>query len=168
MSDQTIGELTINLETEMKHPLRRVSKTRGLARKTPAPAKPLWQKTAPGGRSGADAGGNNGAPYGNCLKESLQLQKQLRLLTHRVLAAQEDERMKLSHELQDEIAQTLLGINVRLLLLKQAARSKARGLKSEIAGAQRLIVKSTKLVRRLAHELANHRPTSSERRVKAI
>ena len=61
------------------------------------------------------------------LKASLQLQKHLRQLTHRVLVAQEDERLKLSHELRDEIAQTLLGINVRLLLLKQAARSKAKG-----------------------------------------
>ncbi|HEY4951758.1 MAG TPA: hypothetical protein VII71_00040, partial [Verrucomicrobiae bacterium] len=61
----------------------------------------------------------NGKCHDKCLEESLELQKCLRQLTHRMLAAQEDERAKLSHELQDEIAQTLLGINVRLLSLKQ-------------------------------------------------
>jgi len=35
------------------------------------------------------------------LKASLQLQKQLRQLAHRVLVAQEDERGKLSHDLRD-------------------------------------------------------------------
>jgi len=34
----------------------------------------------------------------------------LRRLTHRILTAQEAERKKISHELWDEIAQTLLGI----------------------------------------------------------
>ena len=102
------------------------------------------------------------------LKASLQLQKHLRQLTHRVLVAQEDERLKLSHELRDEIAQTLLGLNVRLLLLKQAARSKTKGLKNEIASTQRLVVRSAALVRRFARQLDNHRPTPSELMVTAI
>jgi signal transduction histidine kinase len=89
-------------------------------------------------------------------------------MTHRVLVAQEDERGKLSHELRDEIAQTLLGINVRLLLLKQAARSKATGLKNEIASTQRLVVRSATLVRQLARKLDHHRPTPGERTVAAI
>jgi signal transduction histidine kinase len=82
--------------------------------------------------------------------------------------AQEDERGKLSHELRDEIAQILLGINVRLLLLKQAARSQAKGLNKEIASAQRLVVRSTVRVRRLAHELEIHRATPSELTVATI
>ena len=52
----------------------------------------------------------SGQHQNHCLEESLQLQKRLRQLTHQVMAAQEDERQKISHELQDEIAQTLLGI----------------------------------------------------------
>jgi hypothetical protein len=76
----------------------------------------------------------------------------LRQLTHQVLAAQEDERKKISRELQDEIAQTLLGINVRLLTLKQEARSNTKGLKNEIASTQRLVLKSAKSVRRAARE----------------
>jgi signal transduction histidine kinase len=126
------------------------------------------QKTVVGHKSVADASANNRPPPGKSLSDSLQLQQRLRQLTHHLLAAQEDEREKLSHELRDEIAQTLLGINVRLLLLKQAARSKANGLKSEIVCTQRLVGRSAMLVRRLARELENHRRTPSEQTVTAI
>ena len=88
-----------------------------------------------------------------CLEESLELQKRLRQLTHQVLAAQEDERKKISRELQDEIAQTLLGINVRLLSLKQEARSNTKGLKNEIASTQRLVAKSARSVRQVGRKI---------------
>jgi signal transduction histidine kinase len=90
--------------------------------------------------------------YARLLKDSLHLQEGLRQLTHRVLAAQEVERIKISCELQDEIAQTLLGINVRLISLKHEARSTTEGLKNEIASTQRLVVNSAKSVRRVARE----------------
>jgi signal transduction histidine kinase len=54
------------------------------------------------------------------------VQERLRHLAHEILLAQEDERKKVSHELQDEIAQTLLGINVRLLSLKQDPPARLR------------------------------------------
>jgi signal transduction histidine kinase len=92
----------------------------------------------------------SGEHYTRLLKDSLQLQENLRRLTHQVLAAQEEERKKISVELQDEIAQTLLGINVRLVSLKQEARSNTRGLKNEIASTQRLVAKSAESVRRAA------------------
>ncbi len=109
----------------------------------------------------ANAAEKSGRRHDQCLKESLQLQKRLRQLTHRVLAAQEDERHKISHELQDEIAQTLLGINVRLLSMKQAARSSTEGLKNEIASTQRLVANSARSVRRFARELDLHQPAQS-------
>jgi signal transduction histidine kinase len=102
-----------------------------------------------------NAAQKNGQHYKKCLEESLELQKRLRQLTHRVLAAQEDERKSISSELHDEIAQTLLGINVRLLSLKQEARVNHRGLKNEIASTQRMVVKSVKSVRRVARELGD-------------
>ena len=102
-----------------------------------------------------DAFEKSGQHHHKSLEESLQLQKRLRQLTHQVLAAQEDERKNISRELQDKIAQTLLGINVRLLSLKQEARSNTKGLKNEIASTQRLVVKSAKSVRRIAHEFGN-------------
>jgi signal transduction histidine kinase len=98
---------------------------------------------------------DSGKHYAKLLKESLHLQAGLRQLTHEVLAAQEAERLKLSHELQNEIAQTLLGINVRLVTLKQEALNNATGLKSEIATTQRLVVKSAKSVRRVARNFRN-------------
>ena len=102
-----------------------------------------------------DAFEKSGQHHHKSLEESLQLQKRLRQLTHQVLAAQEDERKNISRELQDEIAQTLLGINVRLLSLKQEVRSNTKGLKNEIASTQRLVVKSAKSVRRIAREFGN-------------
>ena len=98
----------------------------------------------------------SGEHYGKLLQESLQLQEGLRQLTHQVLVAQEDERKKISRELQDEIAQTLLGINVRLVTLKQEARSNTKGLKNEIASTQELVLRSAKSVRRVARNLGIH------------
>lgn len=97
----------------------------------------------------------SGEHYARLLKESLQLQDGFRQLTHQVLLAQEDERLNISRELQDEIGQTLLGINVRLLSLKQAAWSNTKGLKQEIASTQRLVLKSASSVRRFAREFRN-------------
>jgi signal transduction histidine kinase len=92
----------------------------------------------------------SGDHYSRLLKDSLHIQEGLRQLTHEVLASQEEERRKLSHELQDEIAQTLLGINVRLVSLRQESRSNTTDLRKEIASTQRLVVKSAKSVRRAA------------------
>lgn len=134
------------------------------------PAARLSPAAQPGPEAvlGRKAGVSRQRAPRNILQESLQLQKQLRRLTHQVLAAQENERLKISHKLQDEIAQTLLGINVRLVLLKQAAQAKTLGLKNEFASAQRLVVKSTELVRQLARELRHHQPTPSELTVTTI
>jgi len=141
-----------------------------LGRHPAGPANPNSQsQTAIRRRKAVDKPGANKAKLpGNDLRASLHLQKQLRQLTHQVLVGQEDERGKLSHALRDEIAQVLLGINVRLLLLKQSARNKAKGLKIEISSAQRLVLKSLLLVQRLARELENHRPTRNELTVATI
>lgn len=95
---------------------------------------------------------NSGRHNARLLKESLQTQEGLRHLTYRLLAAQEDERKKISFELQNEIAQTLLGIHVRLLSLRQGARGNTKGFHNDIASTQRLVIKSAKSVRRAARE----------------
>jgi signal transduction histidine kinase len=94
----------------------------------------------------------SGIHYSKLLKDSLHLQAGLRELTHRVLAAQEDERKKMSIELQNEIAQTLLGINARLLSLKRDGRINTHGLRNELAATQQLVLKSAKSVRRVARK----------------
>jgi hypothetical protein len=50
--------------------------------------------------------------------------------------------------LRDEIAQTLLGINVRLISLKKEAA--AEGLQKEIASTRRLVLKSMKSIKGFA------------------
>ena len=96
------------------------------------------------------------AHYKTLLDESLALQHHLRRLTHQLLMVQEAERKKLSRELRDEIAQTLMGINVRLLTLKRAATGNKVTLKKEIAYMQRLVQESVRSVHQFAREL-DHR-----------
>jgi signal transduction histidine kinase len=79
--------------------------------------------------------------------------RQLRLLSHRVLSAQEEERKRISRELHDVIAQMLTGINVRLETLKVEATAKPRGLSRKITRTQRLVEKSVDIVHRFAREL---------------
>ena len=87
------------------------------------------------------------------------MQKHLRRLTHRILSAQEDKRKQISRDLQDEIAQTLLGINVRLLTLKKEAAIDANGLEKEIASTQRFVDKSVKSIKRFARKFGIHNKT---------
>ena len=90
------------------------------------------------------------------LAESHQLQKNLRQLTHRIISAQENERAVMSRELHNEIAQTLLGINVRLLTLKNEATLHKADFKKEIAATQRLVKQSIRSINRYARDLNLH------------
>lgn len=93
------------------------------------------------------------------LQESRDLQKRLQRLTHQILSAQEDKRKQISRDLHDEIAQTLLGINVRLLTLKREAALNTHGLKQEIVSTQRLVDQSVKSIKRFAREFRLHNRT---------
>jgi signal transduction histidine kinase len=98
----------------------------------------------------------SGEHYKALLEESLVLQEHLRHLTHRILSAQEAERKQISRDLRDEIAQTLLGINVRLVALKKAAKGNRATLQKEIANTQRLVQKSVQSINQFASELNTH------------
>jgi signal transduction histidine kinase len=87
------------------------------------------------------------------LEQSRRMQEQLRLLSHQMLQAQEEERKRISRELHDEIAQTLVGINVHLEALIREAAFNPKGLKRGIARTQRLVEKSVNLLHRFAREL---------------
>jgi len=91
--------------------------------------------------------------YSELLKQSDQLQEQLRRLSRQILSAQEDERKRISRELHDVIAQTLTGINIRLATLKKEAAINTKGLDRNIARTQRLVEKSVDIVHQFAREL---------------
>ena len=90
------------------------------------------------------------------LEKSRRMQGELRELSRQLLTAQEEERMKISRELHDVIAQTLTGINVRLGTLKAEASASSKQLQNKISSTQRLVEKSVDIVHRFACEL---RPT---------
>jgi signal transduction histidine kinase len=93
------------------------------------------------------------------LQESRRLQEHLRSVTREMLAAQEDERQRISRQLRDEIAQMLLGVHVRLLALRQGASSHTGNLKKEIASTQRLVKQSARTIQRFAGEFSlEHEP----------
>jgi PAS domain S-box-containing protein len=87
------------------------------------------------------------------LAESLQLQKQLRHLSHQVLQAQEEERKRISRELHDEIGQVLTAINFHLATLKKEAAPNSKDLQRKITRTQRLVEKSVAIVHRFAGQL---------------
>lgn len=87
------------------------------------------------------------------LAEALQLQKQLRHLSHQVLQAQEEERKRISRELHDEIAQVLTAINFHLATLKKEAAPNSKDLQRKIAHTQRLVEKSVAIVHQFAGQL---------------
>jgi len=113
-----------------------------------------WLKEGVARRKSVEKAVKKGERYSKkLLQESRRLQKHLQQLTHRILSAQEHKRKKISHDLQDEIAQTLLGINVRLLTLKKEAGVGRATLEKEIANTQRLVVMSMESITGFAREI---------------
>lgn len=98
---------------------------------------------------------NSSRHLAKLLQESNLLQSQLREQTRSRLSTQEKARQYASGQFQDEIAQTLLAINLRLLTLKMSAKTSTEKLKNEIAETQILVKQSVKTIQRLAHEI-NH------------
>lgn len=92
------------------------------------------------------------------LEESQQMQEQLRLLSHQILHVQEEERRRISVDLHDEIAQTLVAINVHLASLARdaAAGGASSPMRGKIAETQKLVEQSVESVHRFAMGL---RPT---------
>ena len=87
------------------------------------------------------------------LDKSSRMQEELRLLSRRMLSAQEEERKTISRELHDVIAQMLTGINVRLTALKTKTVSSTRDLQKKIEVTQRLVEKSVDIIHRFARDL---------------
>lgn len=91
--------------------------------------------------------------YTRSLAQSRRLEEQLRLLSHELLSAQEEERKKISRDLHDGVVQTLTGINLQLAKLKTEATTNIKGIAARIARTQRLVEKSVEIVHQFAREL---------------
>lgn len=86
------------------------------------------------------------------LKESRHLESHLQEMVRKILSVNEEERRQMSLQLNDEIAQTMLGIQVRLLALKKAASDSEESHGKEIINIQRLVKKSVKTINQFTRE----------------
>jgi signal transduction histidine kinase len=94
--------------------------------------------------------------HSELIEHSRLIEQRLRRLSHKLLSAQEEERLRISRDLHDAIGQTLTGINVGLATLKNEAAEDSRDLSAAISRAQQLVERSMKTVHQFAWEL---RPT---------
>ncbi len=90
------------------------------------------------------------------LRQSRVQQKQLREISHRIMNAQEEERKRISRELHDVIAQTLVSINVHLAVLDQGGAASPKTLQQQISKTRLLVEEAVEIVHEFARDL---RPT---------
>jgi signal transduction histidine kinase len=119
------------------------------------------------------------------LKQSEQRQIRLRLLSHQVLQAQENERRRISRELHDDISQLLVGIDVHLANFTKAAVLTPGGIRRSLSPLRRMVAESVGIVHRFARDLRpamlddlglipalcfyiEHLPASQRRRIKFV
>ena len=88
------------------------------------------------------------------LRDSRLIEQRLHDMVRKVLSATEAERGKMSRQLNDEVAQSLLGINLRMLVLKKEISANESNLAVEIATTQRLVDEAAIMIRRLANEFS--------------
>lgn len=89
---------------------------------------------------------------GKLLEESRLLEQQLQIVAHKILLADEETRKKMSLQLNDEIAQPLLGIHVRLLTLKNEAEANHTSLTKDITITQRLVEQSMQTLKQFVSD----------------
>lgn len=87
------------------------------------------------------------------LENSEKLREKMRSLSRQIYSAHEDERKKISRDLHDVLAQTLVGINIRLATLKTEAGINTKKFARNVSLTQKLVTKSTAIVTRFAREL---------------
>ncbi len=93
---------------------------------------------------------------GRLLKQSQRQQQLLRNMSHQILNAQEEERKKISRELHDVIAQTLVGINVHVAALGKSGTGLPADFQQKIDRTRLVVEQAVGIVHQFAREL---RPT---------
>lgn len=89
------------------------------------------------------------------MREARNLRLRLKKIAREILTAQEHHRREMSGRLHDEIAQTLVAINLRLLALNKTSSSGKENLEKEIAATRSLILQSVIMVKKLVHRLGS-------------
>ena len=89
--------------------------------------------------------------------ESRMLEEELREMARRTLSANEAERKQMSLHLQDDIAQAMIGIHVRLLALKVAVTASHEDLAEQITSTERLMAQSVKTLSSFASAIDQYR-----------
>jgi signal transduction histidine kinase len=82
-----------------------------------------------------------------------KLRVRTRQLAQQVLNSQEKERLRISRELHDQVVQTLIGINVRLVGLKHEAEKLGPDFLKKLTVAQNLVEASVETVHELSQDL---------------
>lgn len=90
--------------------------------------------------------------YVQLFQQAQTMEENLRLLSHKVVSAQEEERKHISRELHDEVGQTLTAVNVSIAVLRKHAGDDGK-LQGKVAAAQSLLEQSLETVHRFAREL---------------
>jgi PAS domain S-box-containing protein len=80
-------------------------------------------------------------------------EKNLRLLSNRLMNAQERERKRLAYELHDELGQSLVGLKFQLSELQRKSTGIPNGFPQEIAHALNTITGMAENIRRISQEL---------------
>lgn len=92
------------------------------------------------------------------LQDSQLLEQHLQEMARKILFASENERRVMSLRLNDEIAQTLLGINIRMIALKSEIAANHVNHDLEITNIQKLVDDSSEMIKRLAYEFSVKHP----------
>ena len=90
--------------------------------------------------------------YFHLFQQAREMEENLRLLSNKVVSAQEEERKRISHELHEEIAQALTAVNVSIELFKKQAAPDGAFARNA-ATAQKLLAQSMEAVHHFAREL---------------
>lgn len=93
------------------------------------------------------------AHHAKSLKDAKFLKDRLQALSRQILSLHEQERKKISKDLHDVVAQSLMGINVRLATLKIKTGQNTQEFNRTISSTQRLLTKTAQMVHQFASGL---------------
>lgn len=93
------------------------------------------------------------AHYENLFKEARGMEEALRLLSKRMVYAQEEERKKFSRELHDEVGQALNAMTMNLAALKRLTECATPAAVARIDDTVQLVERTIETVHRFAREL---------------